>query len=128
MIPVVDLSNYLEGCVISSSSNKTFQWGGDAALFTSSLQQQDPTQFVSVWGSNDSNTSFTSPSASSKLSGFIEPLLKLYDLGVITNCEKMQLLAIADLLHEVSNSDSASAYESLDEPGRRYFRVLTFFY
>lgn len=116
------MSNYLEGCLSSSPSNKTFQWGGDAALITSSSQlQQGLTQFASSWGSDGSSTSFTSPSTNSKLSGLGEPLEKLYDLGAISNSEKMKLLAIIDLLHEVSNPHSASAYESLDEPGRRYF-------
>lgn len=122
IIPVVDLSKYIEGCFSSSSTNKTFQWGGNAALITSSSKgQQGRTHFSTSWGFDGSSSSFTSPSTSSEIRGSGEPLEKLYDLGVISNSEKLQLLAITDLLNEVSNPNAASAYESLDEPGRRYF-------
>lgn len=48
-------------------------------------------------------------------------LEKLRAHQAITDSQKMQMLAIVDLLHEISNSQSTSAYESLDDSGKRFF-------
>lgn len=70
-------------------------------------------------GSSAENNSIPT-STRSELNGFIESLEKFPDIPLWINIEKTQILAIIDLLSEVCSSDSSSAYQSLDEPGRRY--------
>ncbi|KAA8520765.1 hypothetical protein F0562_014963 [Nyssa sinensis] len=127
VIPPIRVSNYLEGLMSTSSSDKAFQWSEDTSLITSSSQQlKGLTQFAYSWRSDASDNILPSSSTKSELSGFVEPVEKLYEFAAITNVEKMQILAIIDLLHEVSNPHSASAYESLDEPGRRFWVAIRF--
>ena len=118
-IPQILLSNYFEGIFLRNSTDKGFQWSGDL-ITTSSQFQSSTNQFAFNSESIASNNIFTSSSTKSELSGFVKPLENLYELAAINNKEKMQILAIIDLLGEVSNPH-ASTYESLDEPGRRYF-------
>lgn len=119
VISSVPLSDYLEGLLSSHSSNKLFQWSGDSASVTSSSELQNGlSQYTSNWGYDASNTS---PLSRSEFSDFTEAIERLYESSSITKIEKMQALAIIDLLQEVSNPHSTSAYGSLDEPGRRYF-------
>lgn len=115
-IPLVHLSNYLEGVRSTKASDKAFHWSEDASLqIPKSLNQ-----FTNSWQSDTSGHTFTSSSAESELSACFEAAQKLYDMTAISNTEKIQILAIIDLLCEVVNQQSASAYNSLDEPGRRY--------
>ena len=110
-------------------SEKTFLWNEDTSLITPSLQvPKGANQLSYSWGSDSSSNNFNSSSIESERSVCIEAVEKLYCFTAISNTEKMQILAIVDLLREISDPLSASAYESLDEPGRRYFLVLTFVY
>lgn len=121
--PLVQLSDYLNGSLSSRSSNKALQWRGDAASVPPSLQlQHDLAHSAPSWKFNVSDASLISPSTRSNPGGFHEPIDRLYDLGFLSNIEKMQMHAIIDLLQEVS--DSSSAYGSLDKSGRRYYLVL----
>ncbi|XP_074325789.1 uncharacterized protein LOC141663850 isoform X2 [Apium graveolens] len=123
--PFVQLSDYLNGSLSSSSSNKAFQWRGDAMSITPSFQlQHDLSHSATSWEFNDSNASLISPSTRSDLVGFPEPIERLYDLGVLSIIEKVQMHAIIDLLQEVSNS--SSAYGSLDKSGRRFWVAIRF--
>lgn len=112
IVPQIFLSNYFEGLLVKDSTDEGFQWSADAGLHTSSSQV-----FVYSSNSDASNNVFSSSSTKSELGTFVEPLEKFYDLAALTNKEKLQILAIIDLLIEVQHS--ASAYENLDEPGRR---------
>ncbi|XP_059651214.1 uncharacterized protein LOC132298889 [Cornus florida] len=124
IISPVHLSNYLEGFLSTSSSDKAFQWGEDASLISSSSQlQKGSTHSAYSWGSDNA---FTSSSTKSELQDFVEPIEKLYDFAAITNTEKMQVLAVIDLLHDISNPHSTSVYGSLDEPGRRFWVAVRF--
>ena len=119
IFPLVQLSDYLNGSLSSSSKNNVFQWRGDAASITQSLQlQHDLTHSATSWESNVFDASLVSPSTTSNLVGSPEPIDRLYDLGFLSNIEMMQMHAVIDLLQEVSNS--SSAYRSLDKYGRRY--------
>jgi len=118
-LPNIVLSNYLEGCISKGSQGKGFQWGGDSASITSISQPQSSLfQFPYHSGSSAENESILS--TKSELNGFIESLEKFPDLALLIDIEKTQILAIIDLLSEVSNAHSSSAYQSLDEPARRY--------
>ncbi|PSS03929.1 DmX-like protein [Actinidia chinensis var. chinensis] len=127
VIPLVHLSNYLEGVLPTRLSEKTFLWNEDASLITPSLQvPKGANQLSYSWGCDSSNNNINSSSIESELSVCVEAVEKLYRLTAISNTEKMQILAIVDLLREVRDPLSASAYESLDEPGRRFWVAVRF--
>jgi hypothetical protein len=92
-----------------SSQDKGFNWSGDVASITS---------YHSDYSSENKRSSTTT---SSELNGFIESLENFPNLPHLINIERAEILSIIDLLREVSNPDSSSAYQSLDEPGRRYY-------
>ncbi|KAK2971720.1 hypothetical protein RJ640_004014 [Escallonia rubra] len=127
LVPPVHLRSYLEGILSSGSSDNTFQWNGDAALTASSTQlQKGPSPFASSWYSDVLNNSSTSSSTRTELGALVEPIEKSFYLAAITITEKMQILSIIDLLDEITNLHSASAYGSLDEPGRRFWVAVRF--
>lgn len=119
-VPQIPLSDYIEGILSKSLTDNTFQWSGNATSMT---------QFQSgLTNSNDSfSNMFSSSSTKSGLRDFLEPINKLHELEAITTLEKMQILAIIDLLNEVSNPQTASVYENLDESGRRYCLIFVIF-
>lgn len=122
LIPQVPLSNYLEGILSKSSGHETFQWSGGAdAISASSQFQNGSSLFASSWGHTASGNAFTSSSIKSEATDLLEAVGKLYESGGISNNEKLQIHAIIDIIQEVSDPHSVSAYGSLDEPGRRYF-------
>ncbi|KAM7276220.1 hypothetical protein ACFE04_018086 [Oxalis oulophora] len=120
-VPQILFSDYFESPV-TKSSPKDFQWSGGANLSSSQFQGgSSPFSFnLESYASN----SMSSPSSTkSELSDFVEPIEKFYELAGINNTEKVQMLAVVDLLSEVGNKSSTSPYENLDEPGRRSARV-----
>jgi hypothetical protein len=120
-LPSIVLSDYLEGRTLKSSQDKGFNWSGDVSSIASfSLAQSSSIQFPYHSDSGAENKS-SSTSTRSELIGFIQSLEKFPDLACLTNIERTEILSIIDLLSEVSNLDSSSAYQSLDEPGRRYY-------
>lgn len=126
IVPQIHFLDYFEGHLSECSTDKGFEWSGDATLFTLSSQyQRGLTQFA-YNSKSDASDMFIPSSEKSELSGFVEPLEKLYDLAAITNTEKTQILAIIDLLSEVRSTHSVSAYESLDTPGRRFWVAVRF--
>lgn len=116
VIPQIHLSSYFEGCLSTSTRDTGFQWGGDDSSIPSSSQSYN-------WGSNNG---LMPSSTVSELSGFVETIEMMYDLKAINNTVKMQILGIIDLLSEISNPNSGSAYNSLDEPGRRFWVAVRF--
>ncbi|KAG8391959.1 hypothetical protein BUALT_Bualt01G0241500 [Buddleja alternifolia] len=112
IISPVPLSNYLEGLLSPSSNDKLFMWSSS--------------QFVPFGGSDAPSTELTQPSSRSEYTDFSEALERLYNSGCVTKVEKMQALGLIDLLEEVSNPHSDSAYASLDEPGRRFWVSVRF--
>lgn len=112
IVSPVPLPAYLEGILPLNSSDKLFQW--------SSSQLQTGLFNFSPGDCYDTpNSSLTSSSSRSEFDEFIESLEKLYSLACINIVEKMQALALIDLLREVGYANLTSAYKSLDEPGRR---------
>ncbi|XP_054779519.1 uncharacterized protein LOC129287401 isoform X2 [Prosopis cineraria] len=112
--PVILLSNYLEGLISESSQDRAFQWSVDA--------QSRFMQFPYHSGFTVENT----PSTKSELNGFNKLLENLPNLEAIINIKKTLILAVIDLLSEVNSVHSSSAYQSLDEPGRRFWVGLRF--
>ncbi|KAJ0637553.1 putative transcription factor WD40-like family [Helianthus annuus] len=114
-IPQMSLSDYIEGLFSEKSNNKaSFTWDANINLDQFSY---------SSW---DSNGSTNSTSTRSGLSGLAKSLEKLHDILVITDTEKMQILAVVDLLEEISNSNASSPYGGLDESGRRFWVAVRF--
>ncbi|XP_062091370.1 uncharacterized protein LOC133797478 [Humulus lupulus] len=125
IVPLIPLSNYFEGLLQKISSDKGFNWGGNTSLTTSSYQFLiGSSEFAYNLESDSSNKLFMSSSTKSELNAFIEPLENFYKLASITIEEKTQILAIIDLLGEMTKPNSA--YESLDEPGQRFWVALKF--
>ncbi|MFS8022244.1 putative transcription factor WD40-like family [Helianthus anomalus] len=111
----MSLSDYIEGLFPEKSNNKaSFTWDANINLDQFSY---------SSW---DSNGSTNSTSTRSGLSGLAKSLEKLHDILVITDTEKMQILAVVDLLEEISNSNASSPYGGLDESGRRFWVAVRF--
>ncbi|TMW99714.1 hypothetical protein EJD97_002109 [Solanum chilense] len=108
----ISLSNYLEGNVLSSSNEKSFQWGGPSDS--------------SSWGYAASDNALSISSARSEITDFIEAVDKLQKFATISATEMMQIRAAIHLLDEVSNMQSTSAYNSLDGPGRRFWVSVRF--
>ncbi|KAJ4825828.1 hypothetical protein Tsubulata_029099 [Turnera subulata] len=119
LVPQVLLSNYFGGLLSKDSTNKKFQWSAD--LTSSNLSSQ---LFAYNSNSDTTNNIFSSSATASNLSGFIDPLERLYDLAALTKKEMLQICTIIDLLGEIQSS--ASAYENLDESGRRFWVALRF--
>lgn len=123
-VPQIDLPNYLEGVLTSGSSDKKFKWSEGASPNISSTQFQGGfPKFYHNLGSDASNNLFSSSSTKSEVSTFVEHIENLHQLANITKVEKILILAIVDLLCEVAYPHS-SAYESLDDGGRRYAFVM----
>ncbi|CAN4111428.1 unnamed protein product [Withania somnifera] len=108
----ISLSNYLEGNVLSSSGEKSFQWGGPSDS--------------SSWGYAASDNAPSISSAKSEIADFIEAFDKLQNFATISATVMMQIRAAIHLLDEVSNMQSTSAYNSLDGPGRRFWVSVRF--
>lgn len=125
IVPQILLSNYFEGFLSKSSANNEFKWSGVDTSMTSSQFNGGITLFAYNFESVDASTYMVnSSSPKSELCDFVESLENLHGLPAITTIEKMEILAVVDLLKEVSTMQSVSAYENLDEPGRRYFYDL----
>ncbi|XP_050385252.1 uncharacterized protein LOC126801830 isoform X2 [Argentina anserina] len=124
-VPQILLSTFLDEIISKDSNDKGIQWSGDTVTSSSQLQR-DFGQFTYSLDSNASNNLFSSSSTKYEVVDFVEHLEKLYELVAITNTERMQILAIFDLLNEMTNSNSGSPYESLDEPGQRFWIALRF--
>ncbi|KAH6791585.1 hypothetical protein C2S52_002062 [Perilla frutescens var. hirtella] len=119
LVSPVPLSDYLEGLLPLNSSDKLFQW-------SSSQLQTGLFNFAPGEGYDAPNTSLTSSLSRSEFDDFIESLERFYSHTRINIVEKMQTLALIDVLREVGNANSTSAYGSLDEPGRRFWVAVRF--
>ncbi|GMH22541.1 hypothetical protein Nepgr_024384 [Nepenthes gracilis] len=120
----IKLSNYLEGLVSTGegAANRGFEWTRkENSVTLSSYSEKKQLHFGNNSVSDAWNNSSASSVSRSESSVFLETLEKLHALAVITDSQKAQTFAIVNLLHEISNSQSSSAYESLDEPGKRFW-------
>lgn len=118
IVSPVPLSDYLEGILPFHSSDKVFHWS------TSQLQM-GLLNFGPGDGYGAPDSTMTSSSSKSEFDDFIRSIERLYSYKLINIAAKMQAIALIDLLREVGNANSTSAYGSLDEPGRRYVWIIT---
>nr|XP_018623449.1 uncharacterized protein LOC104087701 isoform X2 [Nicotiana tomentosiformis] len=116
----ISLSNYLEGHVLLSTGEKSFQWGGPSEVQKGFLQAS------SSWGYAASDNALSISPARSEITDFLEAFDKLHNFATISSTEMMQIRAAIHLLDEVSNMQSTSAYNSLDGPGRRFWVSVRF--
>ncbi|XP_047938214.1 uncharacterized protein LOC125185681 isoform X1 [Salvia hispanica] len=119
LVSPVPLSDYLDGILPLHSSGNVFHWSTSqlhTGLFNS----------VPEGGYGAHNSTMTSSLSKSEFDGFIESLESLHSYNCINTDEKIQAIALVDLLREVGNANSTSAYGSLDEPGRRFWVAVRF--
>ncbi|KAI3441725.1 uncharacterized protein J3R85_001750 [Psidium guajava] len=122
IVPQMVLSSYLEGIVSESSPARQIQWSGDATSITSSFSfERGLTELSSKFDSDASINRPNSLSLKSELSNFVNTLERGHELEAMSQKEETEILAISDLLSEVNHLHSTSVYESLDEPGRRFW-------
>lgn len=125
-LPSIILSHYLEGRLSKGSQDKGFNWSGDVASINSFSQTQSSLIQFPYHSDSSAENKSSSTSTRSELNGFIEYLENFPDVSHLINIERTEILSIIDLLSEVSNPDSSSAYQSLDEPGRRFWVALRY--
>lgn len=103
--------------------NSGLQWGQENASGTSrSPFQKHGFQFADDISSTKASENYSSYTPQkSEVMGFIETLEKSPDINGLRNVGITQLLAIIDLLGELSESFCSSVYDGLDKPGRRYY-------
>lgn len=119
----IQLLAYFPETVLTSLSDKKLQWGQD---ISSSMLSFEPQRNLLQFGEFDSltnapNSILTPISEKSEITGLIDTLEKTCYIPGIIDIEKTQILSIVDLVGEVSGASGGSVYQSLDEPGRRYF-------
>ncbi|GAB2231200.1 hypothetical protein Droror1_Dr00027489 [Drosera rotundifolia] len=120
-ITSVRLSNYFEGIVATSGSDGYVFPSRHDNLRTSSNFGGAFVHFANNTGSGAWDNSYVSSANTPGSGSYIEVYEKLHDLSAITNLEKLKALSIIDLLDEISSSKAASMYNSLDEPGKRFW-------
>ncbi|XP_031374967.1 uncharacterized protein LOC116189446 isoform X2 [Punica granatum] len=127
-IPQIVLLSYLKGAPQEGSTNKGFQWDGGALSINSSLQFQVGSikSASEMWSYGSSNVFASSSSSTNEFSGLAESLEKYAGAAAISDKERREILAANDLLNEISNSQSSSVYEGLDEPGKRFWVGLRY--
>lgn len=116
----IKLSKYFEGQLSKGRDDQGIQWNND--LDTNTWSQHSVRglmHFADTYVSNAVNSASAASTTSFEPHRLHELLEKLHPNHAVTDLQKMQMLAIIDLLNEISNSQSTSAYESLDDPGRR---------
>ncbi|KAI4369823.1 hypothetical protein MLD38_018227 [Melastoma candidum] len=119
IIPQVGLSSYLEGDEIASS--KTFGWSSYAHsnLDMVSLEKEKRE-------ADTPSHSYASQPFQAGLNSIISSLQSSHWGITFSEKEKIEILAIIDLLGEISDSHSASVYKSLDDPGRRFWIAVRY--
>ncbi|KAJ0961111.1 hypothetical protein J5N97_000926 [Dioscorea zingiberensis] len=109
--------------VSSSLSNKKLQWGQD--ICPTMLSFESPRNLLQFGGidllTNAPKSISTPIPEKSEITWLINTLEKTHTIPGITDNEKTQILSIVDILGEVSGTSGGSVYQSLDEPGRRFW-------
>ncbi|XP_072962625.1 uncharacterized protein [Typha angustifolia] len=113
IIPEIHLSDYFMDTTSTNFSYKGLQWGENSTTRVSDFHFH-------------ANVLHDVASQKSEVTGFAHTLNKCLDVAAITDIERMQILVIVDLLVEISDLSRASAYKTLDEPGRRFWVAVEF--
>ncbi|XP_062213038.1 uncharacterized protein LOC133913785 [Phragmites australis] len=120
-IPELPLSKYFAATTSNDISNKGFLWGEDRSNTTFNLLAP-PNSFLYM----DGNLGINTTSSASKQSEITELLDKNFNMYAISDTERTQILAISDLMGEITDQSRSSPYKSLDEAGRRFWVAVQF--
>lgn len=119
-IPEFPLSQYFTDTPSSDISNKGLPWGDNKISTTFNLMS--PSISFSYM---ESDLGVTTSSAS-HMPEINQLLDKDFGIFAISDSEKIQILAVSDLLGEITDQKRASPYKSLDEAGRRFWIAVQF--
>ena len=101
--------------MLNNISNKCFLWGEDRSNTTFNLLSSSNSFLY-----GDGNLGISTTTSASKKSEIVELLDKNFSLYGISDTERTQILAISDLMSEITDQSRSSPYKGLDEAGRRY--------
>lgn len=116
-------AEYFEKAVSSiSTQSKDSSWGLDSSIKIFDMQfESNPFHHEGGTSLAISSTRSSAPiSQISALKNCVYTLENSHDIPSLNDMERTQILAVVDLLGECIDPNFSSAYESLDEPGRRY--------
>uniref|UniRef100_A0A1D1XGP0 DmX-like protein 1 n=1 Tax=Anthurium amnicola TaxID=1678845 RepID=A0A1D1XGP0_9ARAE len=127
-VPEISFSDYFGEIHTRASQNKGLQWGHDIGKGASTVQfQQNLFQLAEGHSLvNVSESWSNSTSQESETMGFINTLKKSDNVRAIADIDRTELLAIVDVLGEISDPKNGFAYESFDQPGRRFWVSVRF--
>ncbi|OEL19860.1 DmX-like protein 1 [Dichanthelium oligosanthes] len=120
-IPELPLSEYFVATMSNNISNKGFLWDEDRSNTTFNLLSPS-NSFLYV----DGNLGINTTTSASKNSEIVELLDKNFSIYGISDTERTQILAIYDLIGEITNQSRSSPYKSLDQAGRRFWVAVQF--
>ncbi|XP_020588907.1 uncharacterized protein LOC110030508 [Phalaenopsis equestris] len=124
-IPHISLSKYLVGTT-TEPSNATLHWSKGSNFASANLEKN-----IFQFGEDTLKLTVYKDfplidGLKSEFIGFIDTLEKSHYLVTLTNMDRIYILTVLDILLELSNTSYTSLYESLDEPGRRFWVGVRF--
>ncbi|KAK9144034.1 hypothetical protein Syun_013434 [Stephania yunnanensis] len=128
IIPQIPLSMLFDELSSTELGDKVLQWGQDVTS-GSSAEVSQTNSILSFGYNSEANLStsiYNSTSIKSEISGFSETLEKYHGISGTTSMERTQILAIIDILDEITDSRRHSVYESFDAPGQRFWVSVRF--
>uniref|UniRef100_A0A0D9V1Y4 RAVE complex protein Rav1 C-terminal domain-containing protein n=1 Tax=Leersia perrieri TaxID=77586 RepID=A0A0D9V1Y4_9ORYZ len=120
-IPECPLSENFTDMLSNDTSARGLHWGGSQGSTAFSLLSS-PNSYPQMENDLGINTT-TSTSQSSDINKLLS---KNVSIPAISDMERIQILAISDLLGKITDQSNASPYKSLDEAGRRFWVAVQF--
>ncbi|WVZ70093.1 hypothetical protein U9M48_018789 [Paspalum notatum var. saurae] len=120
-IPELPLSEYFAATMSNSISTKGFLWGEDKSNTAFNLLSPS-TSFLYA----DGNLGMNKTTNVSKKSEIVDLLDKNFSIYGISDTERIQILAISDLMAGITDQNHSSPYKSLDEAGKRFWVAVQF--
>lgn len=111
-IPDIPLTQYFTDTPSSDISSKGLLWGDN----TSAFNLLSPSNSFSYTASDLGINTTTRASQKSEINQLLD---KNFGMLAMSDSEIMQILALSDLLAEITDQNRASPYKNLDEAGRR---------
>lgn len=132
-IPQMDLSKFLQSRVSKGSYDGELQWGVGTEnpisnineLTESSLSHESEAGWLTRRENSHAKCG-NDTLGKSEVEGFITALERCPRIPGMTDGERIQLLALLDILAETSSPYEASQYENLDDPARRFWMLVCF--
>ncbi|GJM94179.1 hypothetical protein PR202_ga10801 [Eleusine coracana subsp. coracana] len=120
-VPGLPLSKFFVETVSSDFSNKGFLWGEDRSN-TAFNMLSPANSFTHVDGTLSIGTT-TNASQKSEIDQMFD---KNFSIDAIRDTDKTQMLAVSDLMGDITDLRRSSPYKSLDEAGRRFWVAVKF--